>query len=272
MTSLSELQARFQAGILSGDDAALDDINDSNSEGRRTLFGVYRNAYGLRLAEILGRDYELTHTYLGEDNFSDLARAYIAAHPSDKRNARWFGRYLPDFLRSTAPYSANREVAELATLEKALADAFDGPDATPVSIDELAAIPPEEWADFVFTPHPTARRLRFKTNAVDIWMALSDETNPPAPENLPEPQHILVWRQDLTSRLRLLCPEETMMWAEATRGARFSALCEMIATFAGADGAELRAAGYLKTWLDSGALCCASPDCPQSDLVMGTAH
>ena len=172
MTSLSQLQARFQAGILSGDDAALNDINDSSNEDRSTLFGVYRNAYGLRLAEILGRDYELTHAYLGDDNFSDIAQAYIAAHPSDRRNARWFGRYLPDFLRSTTPYSANREVAELAALEKALADAFDGPDATPVSIDELAGIPPDEWADLVFTPHPTARRLRFKTNAVDIWMAL----------------------------------------------------------------------------------------------------
>jgi hypothetical protein len=272
MTSLSQLQARFQAGILSGDDAALNDINDSSNEDRSTLFGVYRNAYGLRLAEILGRDYELTHTYLGDDNFSDLAQAYITAHPSDRRNARWFGRYLPDFLCSTAPYSANREVAELAALEKALADAFDGPDATPVSIDELARIPPEQWADLGFTPHPTARRLRFKTNAADIWMALSDETAPPAAAQLPEPQNVLVWRQDLTSRLRLLCPEETMMWTEATKGARFSALCEMVATFAGADGAELRAAGYLKTWLDTGALCCASPDCLQSDLVMGTAH
>lgn len=272
MTSLKDLQARFQAGIVAGDDAALNDLNDSETEDRSTLFGVYRNAYVLRLAEILGKDYELTHAYLGDDAFSDLARAYIAAHPSDKRNARWFGRYLPEFARTTSPFSAHKEVAELAGLEKALADAFDGPDATPVAIEELAAIPPEDWEQLVFTPHPTAHRLRFKTNAADIWMALNDQSTPPAPAHLAEPQTILVWRQDLTSRFRPLNPEEAMMWTEATRGVRFGVLCEMVATFAGQDEAELRAATYLKTWLDTGALACVSPDCPQSDLVMGTAH
>jgi hypothetical protein len=63
-----------------------------------------------------------------------------------------------------------------------------------------------------------------------------------------------------------------MMWAEAAKGVRFGVLCEMVATFAGEDGADLRAAAYLKNWLDTGSLACVSPDCPQSDLVMGTAH
>lgn len=272
MTSLKDLQARFQAGIVDGDNTALNDINDSATEDRSTLFGVYRNAYGLRLAEILGKDYELTHTYLGDEAFSCLARAYIAAHPSDKRNARWFGRHLPTFARQTAPFSEHKEVGELAALEKALADAFDGPDAAPVSTEELAAIPPEDWAELVFTPHPTAQRLRFKTNAAAIWMALDGDDTPPAPVQLAEPQNILVWRQDLTARFRPLSAEEAMMWAEATRGVRFGVLCEMVATFAGPDEAELRAATYLKTWLDTGALACVSPDCPQSDLVLGTAH
>lgn len=111
MTSLKDLQARFQAGIVGGDDAVLSDINDSSREERRVLFGVYRNAYVLRLAEILGHDYELTHTYLGDKAFSDLAHAYIAAHPSDKRNARWFGRHLPDFARKTAPFPSTRRSA-----------------------------------------------------------------------------------------------------------------------------------------------------------------
>ena len=272
MTTLKDLQARFQAGILSGDEAVLSEINPSRREDERTLFGVYRNAYGLRLAEILEHDYDLTHAYLGDEAFSQLAQGYIAAHPSDKRNARWFGRYLPNFARETAPFSEHREIAELAALEKALADAFDGPDAAPVSLAELAAIPPEDWANLVFTPLPAATRLRFKTNAADIWMALNGDDAPPAPVQLPEPQTVLVWRQDLMSHFRPLCPEEAMMWAEAAKGVRFGVLCEMVATFAGADQAELRAATYLKTWLETGALAGVSPDCPQSDLVMGTAH
>lgn len=272
MASLKDLQARFQAGIVSGNDDVLDDVKDSERENRRVLFGVYRNAYVLRLAEILSNDYEITHSYVGDEFFDKLARAYIAAHPSDKKNARWFGRHLPDFARKTEPFSGHREIAELAALEKALADAFDGPDANPVTIEELAAIPSEDWSNLVFTPHPTTIRLRCITNAADIWQALNNDNSPPEAFKLPEVQTVLVWRHDLTSHFRPFDAEEAMMWIEASKGVRFGVLCEMVATFAGADDAEVRAATYLKNWIDTGMLACVSLDSEASDLVLGTAH
>ena len=139
-------------------------------------------------------------------------------------------------------------------LEKALADAFDGPDAEPLGIEALAAIQPEDWPNLVLKPHPTAIRLTFKTNAADIWSALKDEEAPPKPEHLTEPQAIVVWRQDFMARFRPLSAEEAMMWDEAGNGVRFGVLCEMVATFAGEDDAELRAATYLKGWVDTGML------------------
>jgi hypothetical protein len=45
-----------------------------------------------------------------------------------------------------------------------------------------------------------------------------------------------------------------MMWDEAVKGVRFGVLCEMVATFGGEDDAELRAASYLKDWIDMGML------------------
>jgi hypothetical protein len=56
------------------------------------------------------------------------------------------------------------------------------------------------------------------------------------------------------ARFRPLEAEEAMMWSEAVKGVRFGVLCEMVATFAGEDEAELRAATYLKGWIDSGLL------------------
>jgi len=254
MTRLKQLQERFQAGILAGDDAILGDVKDSAREQRSVLFGVYRNAYVARLAEILGNDYTQLHTYLGDDGFAKLARAYIAAHPSDRRNARWFGRHLPAFAEEAAPFATHPEIAELAALEKALDDAFDGPDAAPLAIGDLAAISPEDWPRLKFQPHPTAIRLTFTTNAAEIWSALKDGTSPPAPARWPEPQALIVWRQDDMARFRPLTAEEAMMWDEAVRGVRFGVLCEMLATFAGEADAALRAATYLKTWIDSGML------------------
>jgi hypothetical protein len=254
MKSLKELQDSFQRGILAGDDGILAEVKDSAKERRNVLFGVYRNAYVARLAEILGDDYEQLHAYLGDRAFAQLVKAYIAANPSDQRSARWFGRHLPAFVRERGAYAKHPEVAEIAELEKALADVFDGPDAEPLGIDTLAAIDPEDWPRLVFAPHPAAIRLTVKTNAADIWTALKSDTAPPKPEHLLEPQAILVWRQDFMARFRPLSPEEAMMWDEAAKGVRFGVLCEMVATFAGEDEAELRAATYLKGWVDTGSL------------------
>ncbi len=268
MKSLKDIQDEFQRGILAGDDAILAGVNDGAKEERNVLFGVYRNAYMARLAEILGEDYEQVHAYLGDRAFAHLVRAYIAANPSDQRSARWFGRHMPSFIAKSKTFADHPEVAELAALEKALADAFDGPDAEPVRLSELAALRPEAWPALEFEPHPTAIRLTVTTNAAEIWTALRKETPPPKPARLPEPQALIVWRQDFMARFKPLSTEEAMMWDEAAKGVRFSVLCEMVATFAGEDGAELRAASYLRGWVDAGMLAglAVAPGRPVPDL------
>ena len=54
-------------------------------------------------------------------------------------------------------------------------------------------------------------------------------------------------------------PDEAMMWELIGEGATFGRVCEMMAVFGGADGAAMRAAGILKTWLDVGLLSRAVP-------------
>lgn len=254
MTGLKHLQESFQRGILAGDDTILAEIKDSAKEGRRALFGVYRYAYVARLAAVLGEDYTDLHAYLGDARFAKLAEAYVAVHPSDRRSVRDFGRHLPRFLRERVEFAASPELAEIAELEKALTDAFDGPDAPALRLEDLGGIAAELWPRLVFQPHPTSRRLDFATNAAAIWSALHEGTAPPKVERLPEPQAILVWREVTTARFRPLPPEEAMMWKEAALGTRFGVLCELVATFGGVDGAAIRAATYLKNWVGTGTL------------------
>ena len=230
-------------------------MKDSAKEQRKVLFGVYRNAYVARLAEILADDYAQLHAYLGDQAFAKLVKAYIDANPSDQRSARWFGRHLPDFVRESGNYAKHPEVAEIADLEKALADAFDGPDAAPLTIDALAPLAPEAWPQLTLKPHPTAIRLTFRTNAAEIWSALKERSRAARS------------RDNCLSRKPSWCggrsswpasgrstAEEAMMWDEAAKGVPFGVLCEMVATFAGEDEAELRAATYLKGWVDMGML------------------
>lgn len=251
MTDFARLQDSFQRGVMDGDDAVMAEILDSPQEGRDVLFGVYRNAYVLRLVEIVQSDHELLHAYLGDDGFDGAARAYIAARPSRNANARWFSQGFPDFLKTTEPYSQYPAVGELAWLEKALNDAFDAADGPVLALAELAAIAPEEWRDICFVPHPSAVRLDMATNASAIWSALRNDEEPPAPEALGEPARLIVWRHDVMPMFRELSVEEAMMWDEAAKGIPFGVLCAMAATYDDPDSAAARAAGYLQQWISA---------------------
>ncbi len=255
---LAALQESFQQAILTGDQSILDTLLDSSRTTRHTLFDVYRNGYTGRLVDVLRTEFPLVHVYCGDEEFDALARAYIAACPSKTPNARWFGVRLPAFLAAVETYAEHPVLAELASIEKALSEAFDAEDAPTLCLGGLARFPPEAWGNLVFSPHPAAKRLDLSTNAFTIWQALSAEETPPAPETLPSTRRLLVWRQDGMATVRALGDEEAMMWTEAGRGRTFGALCEMIATFDVPQTAALRAAGYLQCWLNTQALTSAN--------------
>jgi hypothetical protein len=254
MSDFARQQSEFQRGILAGDDAILSEILDSPREKRATLFGVYRHAYCSRLVEAMRSEHPLLHLYLGDDAFDDMARAYVAAHPSQHPNLRWFSKTLPDFLGSTPPYRDHPVIAEIAALEKALNDAFDAPDAPVLTLDAMAGFAPEVWNDLRFKPHPSAARLDLSTNASAIWLALKTDETPPQAEALAQPCHLLIWRQELTPMFRELPSEEAMMWDEAASGIPFGVLCSMLATHDDPDGAAARGAGYLHGWITAGLL------------------
>ena len=254
MSSLAELQARFQRAVVEGDDDVLSEILDTSKEKRDVLLGVYRNAYVARLIEFLGHDYEKLSAYLGEAQFDDMARDYIRAHPSHTQNARWYGNALPQFLTQTAPYSESPQLGDLASLEQALNDAFDAADAPALQLEDLASVAPKDWPALTFAPHPAVGRLTHSTNAAAIWQALAEEETPPEAVTLPEPEQLIVYRQDHMAMFRPLGQEEAMMWDEAADGVAFGVLCEMVATFGGAEEAAARAAGYLQGWIQTGLL------------------
>jgi putative DNA-binding protein len=250
--TLSEMQAAFQRAVMLGDDGILHDILDNSRTNRGVLFGVYRHAYTARLIEVIRNDHQLLNRHLGDEAFSEIARRYIAARPSRNQNARWFSHDLPEFLVEARPDQPH--IAELAALERAVNDAFDAPDAAPLTIADLSAIAPERWSDLIFVPHPSASRLKLTTNTYPLWVALKDEATPPDPMTLAEPEDIIVWRQDVTPKVRRMSGEEAMMWNETAKGVPFGALCELVAVCDDPDSAPLRAAQHLQGWIATGLL------------------
>ena len=251
MSKLSDLQRDIQLDVL-GMAAGADRHVAVPCEGtRRQRLDVYRKAYLLRLTEFLANDYERLKRYLGETRFNDMASAYALRHPSDNPNARWFSRHLPDFLKDSPAYRRYPEVTELARLEQALNDVFDGPESPIVTMPDLAAIAPQDFGGTVFELSPSMRKFEVMTNVASLWSSLRCDETPPPAEVLPAPSQILVWRQNLGARFRILGAEEAMALDCVAQGLNFATICEMMATFDDAEGAAMRAAGYLRGWLEA---------------------
>ncbi len=166
---LKDFQDRFQRAILQRDDAILDDIPDGPRETKSNLLGIYRDAYVLRLIDVVGNDHERLHTYLGDDRFRAMTRAYIEAYPSQHPNARWFARRLPEFLELSEPYSRQPILFELAALERALNDAFDGADAAVLSMKRACrAAAAGMGAAFLYLPSDGGRSRRAHQRRRDL--------------------------------------------------------------------------------------------------------
>ena len=250
MTKLADLQKRLQLAVLGN--APADDLVAAPPVGSRdSRLGVYRSAYTLRLTEFLEHDYEKLRTYLGGVRFAEMAQHYIKEPPSDQPNARWFSRFLPEFLESSHHYRRNPEIAELARLERALNDAFDGPDEPVCTMADLGAVAPEDFGSVSFVIASTVHRFAVTTNVSSLWSSLKCDEVPPRPEDISAPLQIMVWRQGSGARFRILGDEEAMAIDTARQGVTFGVICEMVAAFDDPDSAALRAAGYLRGWLEA---------------------
>jgi len=251
--SLADLQRAFQDYLLVSSDGFAAAVRDTRKIDRVTLLGVYRDAYTLRLIEVLTIDYPGVMAMAGPADFDYMARAYIAAHPSRHPSVRWFGRGLADFLAATPPFDGSQAVIDMARFEWAMGDAFDGPDAQPIAADALMTLQPEVWETLSFAVLPSLHRLTLTFDAPQAWQR-RDEDEPGNLEVEPSagPTDWVIWRPERMTNFRSLEPDEAVLLDALIAGQPFPDLCESIVPMVGEDQAMARAASLLRVWVEGG--------------------
>lgn len=258
--SLAALQRDFRAWLVDSDGEAAMRI------GRRAGAGlaVYQNTYRAQLVECLQDGFERVHAWLGDGAFLAAAVAHIDATPP----SHWtLDAYPSGFVATLAAlYPDDPEVAELAWLDRALANAFAGPDAVPLRPDGLAAI---DWDEAVLQLSPTLAIAEATTNAAAIWSALSAGEMPPQARLLDEPATLLVWRQDYTPCFRTTDARECRMIGQVRDGESFGALCASLTDELGHAGSIAAAGAVLGQWLRDGLI--VGCEQKRGDVVRTTA-
>src|SRR5476651_119068 len=251
--SLADLQRAFQDYLLVSSDGFAAAVRDTRKIDRVTLLGVYRDAYTLRLIEVLTVDYPGVMAMAGPADFDYMARAYIAAHPSRHPSVRWFGRGLADFLAAPPPFNGSQAVIDMARFEWAMGDAFDGPDAQPIAADALMTLQPEAWETLSFIPVPSLQTMTLTFDVPQAWQR-RDEQEPGNLEVEPaaQPTGWVVWRREFSPNFRSLDEDEAAALAVLADGRPFPEICESLVEYVGEDQAAARAAGLLRGWVEEG--------------------
>lgn len=168
-----------------------------------------------RLTAFLADDYAKLRLYMGVSAFNAMGRHCLATYSIKAPKIRTLSQQLPNFLDLTKPFSRSPELSDLARFEKAFHAALNAPEAPFLTLAEFTR---KNLQNFLLELHPSVHRLQLRTNATSIWAALTAGELPPPPERLDEPQELLVWRQGLASRFRMLGREEATALDAAARG------------------------------------------------------
>jgi hypothetical protein len=252
-----ELRREFFARVIDkplgfdhAPDAALDGLLDDRRPVRAARgMRVYSDAYTASLRRALATNFPGLACVLRGDDFAELAAAYLERHPPTSHAFQELGRRLPEFIASyrlREDYGVPRAVlSELAALEQAQLEVDGAPDSgNAVSGGDIAAIPPEHWADTRFAFASALRVVRADHDVLPVVEAVTHGESPERPE--PRQVAYLVHRAgDLVHTLRLT-PREADLLERLVAGRSLSDACaEAWGPGADADTAQVETAARL---------------------------
>ncbi len=257
---LADFQSLFQQRVLAGaseaDRALLKKLRLSpRGATPETLLGVYQSGYRIRLADFVSQDHPGLRAILGDEAFERLVDEYIDQRPSHDPNARFFTTRLPDFMRESPTWRDDARAVSMALFERAMVDAFDAPDETPLAVQALAEFAPDDWPRLAFDFDPSLTLHELAAGTIASYDAAISEEPPPKKADAPagdSVEHAAVWRVDHQSAYRQIEPDEYVALCEARAGHAFGDICQMTAFQQSGEIAPERLAQCLSSWFQDG--------------------
>ena len=194
--NLSELQALLH-GRITGTAPGRDQELQENVLPRPPLDSlerveIYARMYLFRLVDAVAEDVPHTARILGHDAFVEAMRDYLREHPSRSPDIAQVGRHFGAWLRSRE--GIRPDLPDLALLERARSEVRTAPDAPVAGAEALQSLPSEALPGARFLFSPSLRILRLQHDVRPLWDALEAEGE--APEPIPDPTTLVVWRQE----------------------------------------------------------------------------
>lgn len=220
---------------------------------------IYANMYFYRILDALKEDFPATLAVLGDDNFHNLVTGYLLEHPPTQPSISECGRHLADYLRRHPMRERAPFIADLARLEGASAEVFQGPDALTLEPDALRSIAPADWPALKFKLNPSAQILALDWQVSELLRAVEEHREWKAAEQ--GAVKVLVWRSNARVFYRDLEKVEADALEALSRGATFSEICDLVAADASIEDPVATINRMLARWLSDSLLTSVSSTC-----------
>ena len=165
---------------------------------------IYNRQYWFRVIGAVSEDFPALNALLGPRLFDRLILAYLRQNPSTSFTLRDLGAKLPTWLQEHPEFAGRRRslAVDVARLEWAYIEAFDGASVIPLGLSDFATLGPDSTVHL--QPHVQLLHLRYpvdelvlavrsKTPELDIVSNASSEKKQAARISLPKIERSTVY-------------------------------------------------------------------------------
>jgi hypothetical protein len=168
MTRLAELEGDFARAVLDVGAAVPTPLARKVGGAPSRRFDVYRNNVYASLIDVLASRFPMVARLVGDEFFRTMARVYVEREPPRSPVLLRYGAGFADFVTDFPPAAPVPYLADVARLEWAWHAAYHAPDATPLTLAELAdAVHVAEHTPLAL--HPSLHVVRSPYPVVTIW-------------------------------------------------------------------------------------------------------
>jgi hypothetical protein len=194
---------------------------------------IYNRQYWFRVIGAVSEDFPALSAVLGADTFDALVVAYLRENPSTSFTLRNLGARLPTWLASYPEFAGSRHrlAIDVARLEWAYVEAFDGASLPPLALRELAGLgtdstlrlqPHLQLLDLLYPVDEVVLAVRKGSPETDITSNASSERQKTPqsdlPEVAPERTYLAVHRLDNSVYYRRIEREQFLLLANLRDG------------------------------------------------------